>query len=822
MKPRVVLLASIALAVHSAIALAQAQTPSSDADFTVGDIKVEGLQRITEGTVFNYLPVNIGDHMNPQRVREAIRALYATGFFRDVELRREGNTLVVVVLERPSIESFAISGNKDIKTKDLQKSLRNVGLAPGKIFDRSVLEEVTQYLTDQYYSRGKYGVEIDTKVTPDSGNRVKIAIKINEGGRAVIRSINIVGDTKFKQKNILETFELKTPNWLSWYKQDDRYSRETLQGDLERLRDYYMDRGYANFQINSTQVQITPEKNDIFIDINISQGEVYRVSSVKLAGTFVVPKPELERLVEIHRGEIFNRGLITATQKAIQDRLGEDGYAFAKVDPVPTPDENNHTVSLTFFVDPGNRVYVRNITFSNETAINDVVLRREMRQLEGGWLSNVALERSKQRIQKLPYVKDVDYTTTPVPGSPDQVDVDYKITQGPAAQLSGGIGYSATYKLMLNANYADANFLGTGNRFAVELEGGAYNKVYTVEYSNPYLTMNGIGQTLSVTYSDVTQFVSSSSNFSSKNLSLGPTWTVPISEFQFLSFGTAFESSQLLTTSYSSALQAQEWVQENGSSYSRLVHEDYTNNDYELYGTNFDDVLMVAGWGIDSRNRSLFADRGNRTALSFRVTVPGISPVEYYMGNLSFQQYVPVWLHHFTLSFFDSVDYGGALGSTTAIPPYQQLYGGGPDSVRGFREDWLGPRDNYGNPYGGNFRLTSQNELLLPMPAKWRQNARVSLFFDIGNVFYTGDKIHFYGPDGVTPVEYHLNGWGDLKRSVGLAVEWLAPMGLFRFSYGVPLNAKSYNCSGASSTSVGTCTWGDQTEGFQFSVGQAF
>jgi outer membrane protein insertion porin family len=822
MKARVMLLASVALAVHSAIALAQAQISSPEEDFTVGDIKVEGLQRISEGTVFNYLPVNIGDHMNPQRVREAIRALYATGFFRDVELRREGNTLVVVVLERPSIESFTISGNKDIKTKDLQKSLRNVGLAPGKIFDRSVLEEVTQYLTDQYYSRGKYGVAIDTKVTPDSGNRVKIAVKVNEGGRAVIRSINIVGDTKFKQKNILETFELKTPNWLSWYKQDDRYSRETLQGDLERLRDYYMDRGYANFQINSTQVQITPEKNDIFIDVNITQGEVYRVSGVKLAGTFVVPKPELEQLVEIHPGEIFNRGLITATQKAIQDRLGEDGYAFAKVDPVPTPDDKNHTVSLTFFVDPGNRVYVRNITFSNETAINDVVLRREMRQLEGGWLSNVALERSKQRIQRLPYVKDVDYTTTPVPGSPDQVDVDYKITQGPAAQLSGGVGYSATYKLMLNANYADANFLGTGDRFAVELEGGAYNKVYTVEYSNPYLTMNGIGQTLSVTYSDVTQFVSSSSNFSSKNLSLGPTWTVPISEFQFLSFGTAFESSQLLTTSYSSALQAQEWVQENGNSYSRLVHEDYTNNDYELYGSDFHDVLLVAGWGLDSRNRSLFADRGNRTALSFRVTVPDISPVEYYMGNLSFQQYVPIWLHHFTLSFFDSVDYGGALGSTTAIPPYQQLYGGGPDSVRGFREDWLGPRDNYGNPYGGNFRLTSQNELLLPMPAKWRQNARVSLFFDMGNVFYTGDKIHFYGPDGVTPVEYHLNGWGDLKRSVGLAVEWLAPMGLFRFSYGVPLNAKRYGCTGASSTSIGTCTWGDQTEGFQFSVGQAF
>jgi outer membrane protein insertion porin family len=817
MKPRVILLASVALAVHSAIALAQAQIQSSDSSFTVGDIKVEGLERISEGTVFNYLPVNIGDHLTPQRVREAIRALYQTGFFRDVELRREGNSLIVVVLERPSIESFTISGNKDIKTDELQKSLRNIGLAPGKIFDRSVLDDVTQSLTDEYYSRGKYGVEIDNTVTADTDNRVKIAIKIREGDRAVIRSINIVGDTKFKQKEVLQGFQLKTPNWLSWYKQDDRYSRETLQGDLERLRDYYMDRGYANFQINSTQVQITPEKNDIFVDINITEGQVFKVASVKLAGIFVVPKPELERLVEIHPGETFNRKLITATQKLIQDRLGEDGYAFAKVDPVPTPDDKTHTVALTFFIDPGNRVYVRNIIFSGETSINDVVLRREMRQLEGAWLSNVALERSKQRIQRLPYVKDVSYTTTPVSGSADQVDVDYKIKQGPAAQLSGGIGYSATYKLMLNANYADADFLGTGNRFGVELEGGAYNKTYNVSYTNPYITMNGVGQTLSATYSDVTQFVSSSSNFSSKTLSLGPTWTVPISEFQFLQFGAVFESSQLLTTSYSSAQQANEWVLENGHPYTRLVHEDYTNNDYELYGTNFANVLFVGGWGIDSRNRSLFADRGNRTAITARVTSPG-SVVQYYMGDFSFQQYVPLWPGHLTFSFFNSVDYGGALGKTTAIPPFQQLFGGGPDSVRGFREDWLGPRDNFGNPYGGNFRITSQNELILPMPAKWRQSARVSLFFDMGNVFYTGNKIQFFGPDGVTPVTYHLNGWGDLRRSVGIAVQWLAPLGLFRFSFGVPLNSKHSTLCGTGNS----CTWGDETEGFQFSVGNAF
>src|SRR5689334_13545915 len=312
MKRRLVAV-SVALFVHSALSVSQsalAQTTTAganEADFTVGDIKVEGLQRVSEGTVYNYLPVNIGDHLTPQRVREAIRALYATGFFRDVQLRRDGNTLIVVVLERPSIESFEITGNKDIKTEDLQKSLRGVGLATGKTFDRSVLEDVTQYLTDQYFARGKYGVRINSHVEEEASNRVKIKIEIKEGKRAKIRQINLVGATKFPQKEILQTLELKTPNWLSWYKQDDRYSRESLQGDLEKIRNFYMDRGYANFNLASTQVAITPEKEDIFITVNIEEGQIYKVSEIKLAGTFVVPKRALEELLVIHPGDTFNR-----------------------------------------------------------------------------------------------------------------------------------------------------------------------------------------------------------------------------------------------------------------------------------------------------------------------------------------------------------------------------------------------------------------------------------------------------------------------------------------------------------------------------------
>jgi outer membrane protein insertion porin family len=802
-------LASVALFTHCAIALAQQQA-ANEAQFTVGNIRVEGLQRISEGTVYNYLPVNIGDHLTNSRVREAIRALYATGFFRDVQLRREGNTLVVVVLERPSIESFEITGNKDIKTEDLQKSLRNVGLATGKTFDRSVLEDVTQYLTDQYYSRGKYAVRVDTKVEDSSGNRVKIKIEIKEGKRAKIRQINLVGNQTFKQKEVLDAFELKMPNWKSWYKQDDRYSRESLQGDLEKLRNYYMDRGYANFQIDSTQVAIAPEKDDIFITINLTEGEVFKVNEVKLAGTFVVPKAELEKLVLIHPGQIFNHKLITSTQELIQNRLGQDGYAFAKVDPVPTTNNATHEVSLTFFVDPGNRVYVRNITFSGSTRINDEVLRREMRQLEGGWLSNTSLERSKQRVQRLPYVKNVSFETTPVTGSPDMVDTNFKIEEGPSAQLGGGIGYSETYKFQLNGSYTDANFIGTGQRISLELNGGAFSKVYSLQHTDPYTSVDGVSRTESVTYRDVTQFVSASSNFSSKTVSGGVTWDYPLTEYQYFRIGGSVDSSQLLTNSLGSALQAQEWVQQNGHPYQRIAHDDTTNNEYVFYGTNFKTVEGLIGWGWDTRNRTLFADHGMRQTVSLSSTIPG-ADVEYWIGNYNFLQYVPIY-GPVIYSFQFTLDYGQPFGGTTALPPYRNYFAGGPDDIRGYRESRLGPKDQFGNPYGGNMKVVNRNELILPMPEKWRQTARVSLFFDMGNVFSTSKDIKFFGPDEVSPANYNFS-FGNLKRSAGVSVQWLAPLGLFRFSLGLPLNPVHSNL---------TNNWGDETEVFQFSIGQAF
>jgi len=377
--------------------------------------------------------------------------------------------------------------------------------------------------------------------------------------------------------------------------------------------------------------------------------------------------------------------------------------------------------------------------------------------------------------------------------------------------LGGGIGYSETYKFQLNASYSDANFLGTGQRLAVELNGGAFSKVYSIQHTNPYTTVDNLQRTISLTYRDVTQFVSSSSNFSSKTLSVGPTWAYPISETQYLRFGTVFESSQLLTSSLGSAIQAQQWVQQNGHPYSRVGHDDASNNEYVFYGTNFKDIELVFGYDWDSRNKTLFADHGSHFSASISSTTPG-ADVEYYIADASFVHYVPLFAG-FTFVSNAAVDYGQGFGHTTTIPPYRQFFGGGPDNVRGFRESRLGPADQFGNPYGGNMRITNQNELIFPMPAKWRSSARVSAFFDMGGVYETGTKIAFTGPDGVTPQTYHLNSFGDLRRSVGVSVQWLAPLGLFRFSLGVPLNAQHGDQF---------FKWGDQTEVFQFSIGQAF
>jgi outer membrane protein insertion porin family len=777
----------------------------TDPNFTVSDIKVEGLERVSEGTIYNYLPVNIGDTLTPQRVREAIRALYATGFFRDVQLRRNGGSLIVAVLERPSIESFEITGNKDLKTEDLQKSLRNVGLATGKTFDRQVLEDVKQSLTEMYFSRGKYGVRIDTNVEDQpSGNRVKIRIDIKEGKRAKIRQINIVGNERFTEKQISDSFELRTPNWLSWYKQDDRYSREALQGDLEKLRSFYMDRGYANFAIDSAQVAIAPEKDDIFITVNVNEGEVFRISEVKMSGTFVVPEAELRRYLLIQPGETFNRKLITSSQELIQNRLGADGYAFAKVDPVPTPNNETHEVSLTFFVEPGNRVYVRNINFGGANRINDEVLRREVRQLEGGWLSNISLERSKQRIQRLPYVKKVESETTPVEGAPDLVDLNFEVEEGQSATLQGGIGYSESQQFSLSGSVADANFLGRGQRVALDLTSGAFAKIYGFSHTNPYTSIDGVSRTLDLAYRDVNALNSVSSDFSTKTWLTGLTYGYPVGERQTVQIGTSWSHVEFATTSFSS-VELQDWVKQNGQPFGATIAG------IDFLGTKYEAFELNAAYIFDSRDRTLFPSYGGLQRLSLGATVPG-ADVEYmvadYLGQQFFRIPLPL-IRRVPFSASLRVSYARPFGDTTAVPPNRNFYLGGPDSVRGFKESTLGPRDSLGNPYGGDFAISGQLEALMPIPKKYEQSARVSAFIDFGENYNLGGT-QFTDRAGF-PADYSFK-LGELRASTGVAVQWLAPLGLFRFSYAFPLRYKRET----------EFDHGEELEGFQFSIGRAF
>ncbi|MFZ9061459.1 MAG: outer membrane protein assembly factor BamA, partial [Steroidobacteraceae bacterium] len=680
------------LVAHAAAA-AHAQAP----DFVVGDIRVEGLQRIAEGTVYNYLPVNIGDRLDARRQQEAIKALFSTGFFRDIELRRDGNTLVVVVLERPSIESFELKGNKDIKTEDLERSLRNVGLAQGKTFDRSVLEEVTSYLTDQYFARGKYAVRVDTQVVDVPGNKVRITIDIAEGKRARIRQINVVGNTVFDDEELVEEFELKTPNWLSWYRQDDRYSRESLQGDLEKLRSYYQDRGYANFEVESTQVAIAPEKDDIFITVNVQEGEVYKVGEVKIAGKMVVPEEQLRQLLVVQPGQTYSRRLITQTQELMSLRLGVDGYAFAKIDPVPQANEDEKTIDLTFFVDPGSRAYVRRVNFENTSAIDDEVLRREMRQLEGAYLSNSLLERSKERIQRLPFIEKVEFETQPVGGTPDLVDVSFDITEGLPGQFSGGIGYSESQGAILNGSFVHSNFMGSGERLAVELAGGRYSKLYSISHTDPYTNIDGVARTVGIQYRDITQYVSAASDFSTKTYAASLEFGYPISEFQSLRFGVTAQRSDLITNEFGSAREAVDWVRNNGNPYTReLVQQGIDPTTGQpidittiLYGTKFNTYELSAGWSYDTRNRALFATRGTRHSVYMSATVPG-SDVNYYIFSYDFLHLQPVY-KQWTLAFAAEAAWGDAMDDdTTTIPPYRQFFAGGPETVRGFRESRLG------------------------------------------------------------------------------------------------------------------------------------
>jgi len=796
----------------SLLILLAAPVYAQEADsFVVRDIRVEGLQRISEGTVFNYLPINIGDTMDQRRIQEGMRAIFGTEFFADVEFRRDGDTLIISVLERPTIADFTIEGNKDIKTEDLMESLGGVGLKRGRILNQSVLDDVERSLTDEYFAQGKYSATVKAEVKELPDNQVEVLINIKEGDRARIRQINIVGNTVYEDDDLLKIFQLRTPHWLSWIRQDDRYSREALQGDLESLRSYYMDRGYADFGIESTQVAISPDKKDIFITINIVEGELYTVSDVKLAGELILPEESLAPFVQVQPGQIFSQRLLTRTQELIQLRLGEEGYAFTEVEPVTELNEETREVEITFYVDPKNRVYVRRINFNGADAVNDEVFRREMRQFEGGYLSKSRVDRSRVRLQRLPYIERVSVKNTPVPGTPDLVDVDFDITEGLPGQFGGGIGYSDSQGVLFNANIVHTNFLGTGNRVQADLNIGDFTKIIGASYTDPYITLNEVSRTISGSYRETTQFTSDASDLDNETITLGINWGYPLTEYQRINMGVSYQK-QTLTASTGSALQALNWVLQNGdSSVFCSLNGCLQPGSFDIARTEFDSVELNAGWSFDTRNRALFADRGFRHTFGVSATVPG-SDVEFYYMNYRYVQYIPL-SRYFTMALNADLGYGEAFGDTTALPPYKNFFAGGPNTVRGYKENSLGPQDTNGNPYGGNLLVAGQAELILPIPDSWRARSRFVLFYDVGNVFSTED-IRWTTEDnqGFLPDDFYDFDVNDLRTSYGIAAEWLAPLGLFRFSYGIPINEDD----------GGNGVPGDDTENFQFSIGGAF
>ena len=742
-------------------------------EFTIKDIRVIGLQRLTPGTVFNYLPVEVGDKFNDQVSVEAARALFKTGFFDNIVLERDGDVLVIRVKERPSIGSISISGNKDIKTKDLLKGLKGVGFAEGRVFEQSQLEQLQKELTRQYYSRGKYAVKIETKVDPLSNNRVAVTINIAEGKAARIKQINIIGNKAFDDGELLDHFQLSPPTLFSFFTKKDQYSKEKLSGDLESLRSWYLDHGYINFNIDSTQVSITPDKKDIYITINITEGAQYTVSGVKLAGELILPEDDLFRLVTVQQGELFSRKEAQDTSKAITDRLGNEGYAFANVNSIPDIDEKNKTVALTFFIDPGKRAYVRRINFTGNAKTRDEVLRREMRQMEGGWISTPKVDRGKTRLERLSYFKNVNVETPAVPGSADQVDVNYSVEERPFGNFMAGLGYSQTAGLTVQTSITQDNFLGSGRRMQFAFNNSSINRRFAIGYLNPYYTVDGISRGISLNYQSTNASNANLTAYDSRVMSAGVNFGIPISEYNSISTAFSYENTRLSSPSgVTFAPELQAFIDKNGSR-------------YDIY-------RFSVGFSYDTRNKTVLPDRGMVHSLGGEVAAPLLGhSLEFYKLYYSTQFYMPVY-HDFIFSLKGDFGYGNAFSSGDELPFFENFYAGGPGSVRGFQENTLGPRDSYDRPLGGNIKVTGSAELILPVPflEQFKDSVRIAAFMDGGNVFGKGQ---------------HFN-LGDLRYSAGLGALWVSPFGLVSISIAQPLHSKP----------------GDKTQQFQFNFGTTF
>jgi outer membrane protein insertion porin family len=756
------ILASVILAYLWMLSPAQAFN-----DFKIEDIRVEGLQRIAAGTVFNYLPLKVGDHFSTRASQQALQALFKTGFFNDVKLARRDNILIVQVVERPAIAKISFDGNKSIQTEQLNDALKAMGVAEGRVFDRSLLDKIKLELQRQYFSQGRYAAQLETTVTPLERNRVQIHFDIAEGEVAKIRRINIIGNQAFKNKTLLAQFELSATTVFSFFSSRDQYSRQKLAGDLESLRSYYLDRGFIHFNIESTQVAITPDRQNIYITINISEGKQYTVEKINITGNLIVPEAELRQVIQLKSGELFSGKDVSASNEALAERIGDDGYAFANVNAVPEIIPDSDKVIVNFFIDPGKRVYVRRIDFGGNTRTRDEVLRREMRQMEGGLASTRNIKRSRTRLERLGYFEEVNIETKPVPGVSDQVDIQYTIIERPSGNLMAGIGYGQTQGVMFNASISQDNFLGSGKKVALAFNNSQVNTIYSFAYTDPYFTIDGLSQGFELYYKTTDAEEANLSRYLMDSYGFNLNYGLPISEFNSIYMGFEPQHIELKTTEYS----------------PREVHEFINQN-----GNSFNIFKITGSWAHDTRNRALFPNQGTLKSFNTEVALPG-GDLSYYKLSYRHRWYLPL-SRHYTLLLKGEVAYGEGY-SDNDYPFFENYTAGGPRTVRGFKENTLGPEDSDGNPLGGNLKTVANIEMIFPPPfAETSKSVRLSTFLDIGNVYGVYDDFDA----------------AQLRYAAGLGIVWYSPLGGLTFSLARPLNKKD----------------GDDTQFFQFSIGSTF
>ena len=735
--------------------------------FIIKDIRVEGIQRTEAGTVFSYLPVKAGEKIDDEKAAAAIRALFATGFFKDVRLEAENDVLIVMLQERPAISQIDFVGLKEFTKDQLKDGLKAIGLAESRIFDKALLDKAEQELKRQYLSKGKYAMVVTTTVTPLERNRVSINFNVVEGDIANIREINIVGSEAFKEKDLLDLFTLSTPGWMTWFTKNDQYSKQKLSADLETLRSYYLNQGHLEFNVDSTQVSITPDKQQIYITISLTEGPKYSVSDIKLGGEMLVPEEELRKLIKIKPGEVFSREKLTESTKAISDRLGNDGYAFANVNAVPELDKEKHLAAFTFFVDPGRRVYVRRINIAGNTRTRDEVIRREVRQLEGGWYAADKIARSRVRLERLSYFGDINIETPAVSGATDQVDLNLTVTEKPTGSIMAGAGFSSSEGFILSGSISQANVFGSGNYLSTQVNSGKINTVYSMSFTDPYYTQDGISRGFDVYKRKVDSSSLAIAQYNTNSLGLGVRFGIPLSETNTLNLGVTAESLKL--TVFDTSPQR---------------YKDYVATSGEMNRT----LRFDAGLARDSRDSITYPTEGSLQRGFGEFGLPG-GDLKYYKLNYQHQWFYPL-NRTFTLLLNGELGVAGTYGDKE-FPFFKNFYAGGNTSVRGYRSSSLGLKDADGNAFGGTRRVVGNAEVLFPFPGMRNdKSVRLSAFVDGGAVYGKDEKI----------------GADELRYSAGLAVSWYSPMGPMKFSLARPLNQKD----------------GDKSEVFQFLLGTVF